>query len=212
MGNCLGRDGVGVGNEKIQNTTTHASIHQGMLRERKLDVYEKYIEREVMGQGSMGHVARVQVREGLEGGSAFTNSNSSSGIDNNSKSSPSDNSSSLSERRKTKLDYALKSIQLDRVSPQFLEELRNEIDILKEMVGSREMYSVWCCLRGTNYGAGSHGNLPALLYRTILILSRPTKSIRTRSEFASFWNCVTVGTCTRDFLIRRSEHRALRAN
>lgn len=111
------------------------SLHQGILRELKTDVYKKYDEKEVMGQGSMGHVARVQIRDGTEGGSAFnpkkkpkfgfrTSQDSNVSGDN------------LSERRKEKVDYALKSIQLDRVKPIFVEELKNEIAILKSMVSS----------------------------------------------------------------------------
>ena len=45
------------------------------------------------------------------------------------------NISDSSERRKVENVYALKSIQLDRVKPMFVEELKNEIDILKVGVG-----------------------------------------------------------------------------
>jgi hypothetical protein len=128
MGICCGKEGD---DGHVRDTTEHLSMHEGMLRERKYDVYKKYQEQEVLGQGSMGHVARVQTRDGTEGGSAFTSENSKH--HNNHKLGK--ESSSLSERRQNKVDYALKSIQLDRVSPQFLDELRNEIDILKGMVG-----------------------------------------------------------------------------
>jgi hypothetical protein len=84
----------------------------------------------------MGHVARVQIREGEEGGSAFK-SNGKKKVFATAKgfaAAKSSSSVTLSERRNHKVDYALKSIQLDRVSPQFVDELRNEIDILKGMV------------------------------------------------------------------------------
>ena len=45
------------------------------------------------------------------------------------------NISNASERRKVENVYALKSIQLDRVKPLFVDELKNEIAILK--VGGR---------------------------------------------------------------------------
>jgi hypothetical protein len=73
----------------------------------------------------MGGVARVAVKENQKGGSAFA---------------PKKNKKkllrlmSLSERRKHEVNYALKSILLDRVSPKFVQELKNEIDILKGMV------------------------------------------------------------------------------
>lgn len=123
MGNCLAGDEASKDDGKP--TTDHTSLHQGIVRERNNDVYQKYEEHEVLGQGSMGHVARVQIKDGAEGGSAFKSG-----------SKVTKTSSSLSERRSNRVDYALKSIQLDRVSPMFLEELQNEIDILKTMVST----------------------------------------------------------------------------
>ena len=174
MGNCLDgnkKDGGGMdksaidknhhlkkndNNNKKDNKSTRSdgttvhSIHGGMLRERKIDVYQKYREVEVLGTGSMGHVAKVVVREGEEGGSAYRNStsmDSSSGGGGEgggvlarvkSKSAKNDDllksaTSAISERRRHHVDYALKSIQLDRVSPTFVTELKNEIEILKTM-------------------------------------------------------------------------------
>jgi len=114
-----------------------SAIQVGILRELKVDVYTKYKECEVLGEGSMGHVARVQIREGAEGGSAFTSQRTLK-----------DDSitRSLSERRRKKVDYALKTIIVDRVSPIFLDELKNEINILKGMdhpniVKAHEVYT-----------------------------------------------------------------------
>ena len=139
MGNCLGGDtgaknaestGSAIGTGGARKSDGN-SLHQGILRERNVDVNKKYIEIEVLGQGSMGHVAKVQIRDGEEGGSAFKAAEKKKFAMKNFEQS---SSSGLSEKRKTKVDYALKSIQLDRVSPMFLEELKNEIDILKGMV------------------------------------------------------------------------------
>ena len=126
--------------EETTNTSVHPSVHEGLLRDRKMDVYKKDVEIQVLGQGSMGHVARVRVREGTEGGSAYHGKNERS-LSNAS-------SSSLFERRKETVEYALKSIRLDRVSPNCGRELRNEIDILKGMVSLLEVcFSIdreWC--------------------------------------------------------------------
>jgi serine/threonine protein kinase len=56
------------------------------------------------------------------------------------------NISDTSERRKVENVYALKSIQLDRVKPLFVEELKNEIAILKStdhpnIVKAHEVYT-----------------------------------------------------------------------
>lgn len=209
MGNCWGTNEDDK-NGEVRHTTNHTSMHEGFIRERNLDVYKKYEEMEVLGKGSMGHVARVQVREGAEGGSAF---NSSSHGKRNPKLPPGSTSSTLSEKRKHKVDYALKSIQLDRVSPQFLEELRNEIDILKGMVGVPDRYRRWSIGYWANLLTERNESSIAPLFpdeRIIPTLSKPTKSTSTRSKSTLFSSCVTAGTCTLGCRIQRSERRVLR--
>lgn len=130
MGACLGKSEdtenepseFTAGGEGQKNTQ---SVHSVILRHRNIDVYKKYETIEVLGQGSMGSVSRVKIRGGQEGGSAFNPKSKKAMVRQ---------SSSLSERRANKVDYALKQIQLDKVSSAFLEELHNEIDILKAMV------------------------------------------------------------------------------
>ena len=92
-------------------TTT---IHSGILQSHTLDVYKKYSEIEVIGRGSMGHVAKVALKETSVAGSRRVSSNS-----NRSMIKPA--------------FYALKSIILDRISTTFIVELKNEIDILNAM-------------------------------------------------------------------------------
>jgi len=144
MGNCLSNStssAVGVAggkHEETKNAPDNPSVHQGLLRDRKTDVYEKYVEIQVLGQGSMGKVARVRVREGTEGGSAFHGKKS--------RTDSAASSSSLFERRKETVEYALKSIRLDRVSPKFRQELQNEIDILKAMVSGIVFFLAESCV------------------------------------------------------------------
>lgn len=145
---AIGKDQIGTnggnshdGKSARGNKSSIHSIHGGILRERKIDVYQKYREVAVLGSGSMGHVAKVEVREGEEGGSAYRYSTSVDSSLNGgvkSKSKPKNvelqpTTSSLSERKRHHIDFALKSIQLERVSPTFVEELKNEIEILKTM-------------------------------------------------------------------------------
>lgn len=100
------------------SSATSPSIHGGIMREHSIDVYKKYSEMEVLGTGSMGHVSRVTLKEG--GGGTVASGSGGAG-------------SASCESRRHKIEYALKSIQLDRVSPSFVDELKNEIDILKSM-------------------------------------------------------------------------------
>ncbi|KAG7355131.1 serine/threonine protein kinase [Nitzschia inconspicua] len=111
------------------NRSTVHSLHEGLLHEQTSDVYAKYEEVEVLGTGSMGHVSRVRIKQG---GSAYrTATSGTSDSDRLSTIAPRKTSSNISEGRK--FEYALKSIQLNRVSPAFVDELSNEIDILKTM-------------------------------------------------------------------------------
>mmetsp|Transcript_15168 Transcript_15168/g.17572 ORF Transcript_15168/g.17572 Transcript_15168/m.17572 type:complete len:712 (+) Transcript_15168:387-2522(+) len=163
-----------------------STIHEVMMKEHKLDVYKKYTEFEVLGNGSMGHVAKVKVNAQWDGGSTYVGS-TTGGATGGSKTArdakmiekaflkagtatSSGNThyntglSSLDEERvsgsgasgdntvnsslfqenledsetstitkKSNSEYALKSIHLDKVSVSFIEELRNEINILKGM-------------------------------------------------------------------------------
>ncbi|KAL3938292.1 MAG: hypothetical protein SGBAC_006774, partial [Bacillariaceae sp.] len=76
MGACLGKseeadnasNGFAAGGDSNKNTQ---SMHSVILRHRNIDVYKKYETIEVLGQGSMGAVSKVQIKEGQEGGSAF---------------------------------------------------------------------------------------------------------------------------------------------
>jgi calcium-dependent protein kinase len=118
------------------------SFHLNMLRESHKDVFDKYKTIQMLGQGSMGAVSKVKLRH--VGGSAYTKSTKGPlrlGVFKTSKTvgAPSDGSGDVEQY------FALKSIQLDRVSPAFLEELENEIDILRtidhpNIVKAREVF------------------------------------------------------------------------
>jgi hypothetical protein len=154
MGNCLkvcgdgGRDGAIDNSDKQKNgdvrkdrkkpsgrdkkqlvsplvvRTTTRTIHDGLLEEQTANVYDKYQEIEVLGNGSMGHVSRVRVKEGA---SFESESRPLSDVNVNKEFISRKTDSRISERRKN--EYALKSIQLDRVSHTFVEELKNEIEV-----------------------------------------------------------------------------------
>ena len=133
MGNCQSNQPV---------VTTHTSntngsrptkkkditnLQEGLLRERNLDVYSKYQTIEILGQGSMGQVVRVRLIDDPLKGSKLSE-------DREKILASSKSSSTISEKRYDKVEYGLKSIHTDRVSPQFLQELKNEIEILRKMV------------------------------------------------------------------------------
>ena len=136
MGNCL--EGISRDDDQPKSTTkpsapkpntakvakisrhdsTNMTIHSNILQSQELDVYKKYTEVDVIGRGSMGHVAKVVAKENPR---------------------PSIAGSITSSLRTTKSAsskpayYALKSIILQRISTTFVKELKNEIDILNAM-------------------------------------------------------------------------------
>lgn len=118
------------GHERTSSVSS-SSIHYNILKESKESVFDKYDILEVLGQGSMGFVARVKVKSGKVGGSATepkTKKGPLVGL-------------GLAFRRKAIKNpkeiqetsdhvYALKSIQVSRINPVFLEEMENEVRTL----------------------------------------------------------------------------------
>ena len=109
-------------------------IRENMVRRSKnLDVFQFYEIVRTIGAGSMGSVSEVRPKSKAaqqqrkestlimrrRGGGAKLGC-----------SSVADNASGKQENQRT---YALKHILLDRVTTGFLEELRNEIEILKKL-------------------------------------------------------------------------------
>jgi serine/threonine protein kinase len=99
-----------------------------MLRERNDHVLDKYEIVKRLGEGSMGSVSLVRVKDSARGGSAFKHKKK--GLFGNVKTS---RKGSISEKRAVQVDYALKTIIISRVSPEFVDELKNEIALLKQM-------------------------------------------------------------------------------
>lgn len=105
------------------------SIHESIPREFSgEDIFDKYEILHVLGVGSMGEVASVKVRKGKVGGSAFVTKRR--GIFGLFKFK--ERTGRLKERS-SEHEYALKSIIIDRVSPTFVKELQNEINILRTL-------------------------------------------------------------------------------
>jgi serine/threonine protein kinase len=99
-----------------------------MLRERNDNVLDKYEIVKRLGEGSMGSVFMVRVKDSARGGSAFKHKKKGwFGIVRISV------KGGIAEKRAVQVDYALKTIIMSRVSPEFIEELKNEIFLLKQM-------------------------------------------------------------------------------
>ena len=123
MGNCFAAEESVVSEEEKNN-----SLRRNMLRSRRDDdVYKYYEVIKNLGEGSLGAVSSA--RKKAVGGSAYTEIKQF-GIFTVKKKKDSPLMSTSSEHQR---EYALKSIQLGRVSAEFLDEMRNEIDILRTL-------------------------------------------------------------------------------
>ena len=101
------------------------------MKQSTENVFEKYELLQVLGQGSMGYVAKVKVRSGRVSGSATDPKPKKGPLGlgivaafkkrNNSKKNP------KSVEETSDHVYAIKTIQIDRVSPVFIQELENEV-------------------------------------------------------------------------------------
>lgn len=110
------------------------------------DVYDKYDLVRMLGKGSMGFVAEVRIKDDKIGGSAFERT--AGGCFGLPCCHRKERTGKLSSEGRSKDHaYALKSIIADRVSSAFIEEMRNEIEILRHLdhpfiVRVHEVYSV----------------------------------------------------------------------
>ncbi|GAX17198.1 hypothetical protein FisN_10Lh047 [Fistulifera solaris] len=118
------------------NSENSTSIHSNILREiDNDDPFRKYEVVQVLGEGSMGAVFKVQIRKSQVGGSAFR-PRKQKGLMKLFRFLKHDKHSvqplHVSEHTDDFL-YGMKRIMLDRISPAFIEELKNEIDILRNL-------------------------------------------------------------------------------
>ena len=113
MGICVSRETIlttkkRAKNDRPEESTDYAGIRENMVRQSmNQDVFQFYEIIRTIGEGSIGSVSEVR---------------------------PKSNSARLlAEHNNNQRTYALKRILLDRVKPSFVQELRNEIDILKTL-------------------------------------------------------------------------------
>jgi serine/threonine protein kinase len=105
---------------------THAFAENLMYEKKNGDVFKHYEEVKLLGEGSMGSVSLV--RKKVSGGESFDTIHEHKGA------------AVMLARRPTSpgkgspyKEYALKSIVVTRVTDEFMDELKNEIDLLKSL-------------------------------------------------------------------------------
>jgi serine/threonine protein kinase len=125
----------------IVKATSETAVYNNFVRiQTKEDVFDKYEVLQNFGSGSMGCVYKVRVKPDAVVPSNMSTTKRKS-IVSSLRSSLSNSLTKKKEEprrpaRKNGDDahaYALKSILLDRISSEFLEELQNEIAILRSM-------------------------------------------------------------------------------
>mmetsp|Transcript_29991 Transcript_29991/g.45695 ORF Transcript_29991/g.45695 Transcript_29991/m.45695 type:complete len:545 (+) Transcript_29991:128-1762(+) len=118
--------------EQITSEPPEGTLNNNLLRHRGGDVTKKYVILQEIGMGSMGAISRAKIRASQVGGSAYNTSQVGCGcLGFNVKQKT---TTEVDHKpRKNQVYYALKTIMISRVSPDFIEELRNEIEILKTL-------------------------------------------------------------------------------
>lgn len=121
---------------RATSSATSSSLHGNILKESTERVFDKYEILQVLGQGSMGYVAKVKVRPGRVGGSATEPKKKKGplglGIVNAFRKKRPNNPKEIEET--SHHVYALKTIIIEKVSPAFIEELENEVSNVKGCV------------------------------------------------------------------------------
>uniref|UniRef100_A0A7S3P976 Calmodulin n=1 Tax=Amphora coffeiformis TaxID=265554 RepID=A0A7S3P976_9STRA len=119
------------GSHHRPGSSTSGSFHGNILKESTERVFDKYEILQVLGQGSMGYVAKVKVRSGRVGGSATDPKRKKGLFAAFRKHKGPENPKEIEET--SNHVYAIKTIIIEKVSPAFIQELENEIDILRSM-------------------------------------------------------------------------------
>lgn len=131
--------------------TSVRSLTNHMIRQRNANVWDYYKEVRRIGEGSIGYISLVKRKRGTEGGSAYTSQRSMDNVVSLGcrgffscllpKRSPPSIEKEVTNTTSTSAgpsschaeEYALKSIQLRLVERKYLDELRNEINVLRSL-------------------------------------------------------------------------------
>jgi serine/threonine protein kinase len=121
---------------KHSHPVDHGNLITNMVRFRDDDILSKYIIVRKIGEGSIGSIAQAKVRPDKIGGSALKSHNSGMRgcfgfLCNSRKATLLD--SEPTEKRNSEVFFAVKTIMVNRIKPEYIEELRNEIDILRTL-------------------------------------------------------------------------------
>jgi len=110
------------------------SLSSVCLREEhgKFGVFDKYEVITQVGKGSMGRVSVCRVKENAIGGSAVAPAEKKT-LFSNFFSKPTKVAHEIIEKREKEVYYALKSIRLERLDGEMVQEIENEVSILRTL-------------------------------------------------------------------------------
>jgi serine/threonine protein kinase len=128
--------------DKASNHSHGSNMSAYRVRRRSDDFLEKYVIVKHIGEGSMGFISKAKIKSSKIGGSAYHGQEHSL-IDGcgcfgfmgwfKRKYQTTRYSTAREGRVEGEIYYALKTILMSRICPEFIDELRNEIEILKEL-------------------------------------------------------------------------------
>lgn len=134
MGNAKSSVKSHKGASKNSHPVHDGNLITNMVRFRHEDILSKYILVRKIGEGSIGSISQAKVRPDKIGGSALKSHHGGiRGCFGLCYKSTDTTLSHSSAKRNSEVFYAVKTIMVNRIKPEYIEELRNEIDILRTL-------------------------------------------------------------------------------
>lgn len=131
MGNLGCKEKENEGRKPSSKTDHGASLQRNLVREQHRNFHEVYTVVGTIGEGSISNIYKVMKRENVIGSSSFS---TDSGKRRPSLFRRSRSGSRVKERKTiTGKVYALKEIDITYVREGFVDELRNEVEILRSL-------------------------------------------------------------------------------
>ena len=124
---------------KHGHPVSDGNLITNMVRFRDDDILNKYIIVRKIGEGSIGAISQAKVRPDKIGGSALRSHKGGGMLGcfgllcKSRNTSLAGDASESTGKRNSEVFYAVKTIMVNRIKPEHIEELRNEIDILRTL-------------------------------------------------------------------------------
>ena len=129
----MATDRSGYSNQKMTDAAAADTIHSNLVREQHVDFDELYEIVELIGEGSISNISKIKRKESAEGGSSRPDFVHRKDIVTKGSSNREEPTRELTNDHKSHPTeyFALKEIDLSFVKQEYIDELHNELEMLK---------------------------------------------------------------------------------